>query len=79
MLPLTACNSARRTVTGASGPAAVRNLQTFPRERRDGETHIFSRSPCTYGFSLTRDGANARPEMFRTGDGWFMDNVVANS
>ena len=59
----------RRTV-------AVRNLQTFPRERRDGETHILFRSLCTYGFSLTGDRANARPEMFRIGDGWFTYNVV---
>ena len=75
----TACNSVRGTAAGASGPAAVRNLQTFPRERRDGETHIFFGSQCTFGFSLTRDRANARPEMFRIGDGWFTYNVVANS
>ena len=50
-----------------------------PAGRRDGETHIFFGSQCTYGFSLTRDRANARPEMFRTGDGWFSCNVAANS
>ena len=31
------------------------------------------------GFSLTRDRANARPEMFRTGVGWFAYNIVANA
>ena len=40
---------------------------------------IVSYTPMEDGFSLTRDRANARPEMFRTGDGWFTYNVVANA
>ena len=31
------------------------------------------------GFSLMRDRANARREMFRTGDGWFTCNIVDNA
>ncbi len=40
---------------------------------------IVSYTPMEDGFSLTRDRANARPEMFRTGDGWFTYNIVANA
>ena len=52
-----------------------------------GESHRFrichdrivSYTPMEDGVSLTRDRANARPEMFRTGDGWFTYNIVANA
>ncbi|MCY4601921.1 MAG: hypothetical protein OXF27_18605 [Acidobacteria bacterium] len=40
---------------------------------------IVSYTPMEDGFSLTRDRANARPELFRTGDGWFTYNIVANA
>ena len=40
---------------------------------------VVSYTPLEDGFSLTRDRANARPEMFRTGDGWFAFNVVTNA
>ena len=40
---------------------------------------VVSYTPMEDGFSLTRDRANARPEMFRTGDGWFTYNIVANA
>ena len=52
-----------------------------------GATHRFrirhdrvvSYTPLEDGFSLTRDRANARPEVFRTGDGWFAYNILANA
>lgn len=31
-----------------------------------------------WGFSLVRDAATARPQMFATGDGWFSYNLVTN-
>ena len=40
---------------------------------------IVTCTPMEDGFSLTRDRANARPEMFRTGDGWFAFNIVTNA
>ena len=40
---------------------------------------IVTYTPMADGFSLTRDRANARPEMFRTGDGWFAYNIVTNA
>ncbi|MDE2730168.1 MAG: hypothetical protein OXM02_15305 [Bacteroidota bacterium] len=36
-------------------------------------------TPYQDGFSLTRARANARPEIFKTGDGWFAFNLVANA
>lgn len=30
------------------------------------------------GFSIVRDAANARPQIFSTGDGWFSYNLVTN-
>lgn len=30
------------------------------------------------GFSIVRDAANARPQLFATGDGWFAYNLVTN-
>ena len=30
------------------------------------------------GFSIVRDAASARPQIFETGDGWFSYNLVAN-
>ena len=36
-------------------------------------------TPLERGFSLTRARADAQPELFITGDGWFSYNLVANA
>ena len=30
------------------------------------------------GFGLMRDAQSAKPQLFRTGDGWFVYNLVTN-
>ena len=30
------------------------------------------------GFGIARDGQTAKPQTFRTGDGWFASNLSAN-
>ena len=39
---------------------------------------IVSFQPFTDGFGLIREGANTKPQLFITGDGWFTYNLVTN-
>lgn len=39
---------------------------------------IVSFQPFADGFGIIRDGANAKPQLFITGDGWFTFNLVTN-
>jgi len=39
---------------------------------------IVSFIPHSDGIALFRDAANAKPQMFKTGDGWFTFNLVSN-
>jgi hypothetical protein len=39
---------------------------------------IVSFQPFTDGFGIIRDGANTKPQLFVTGDGWFTYNLVTN-
>lgn len=39
---------------------------------------IVSFTPYQDGLAITRDAANARPQIFKTGQGWFTYNLVAN-
>ncbi len=41
-------------------------------------SRIVSFDATSDGFSLVRDAANARPQIFITGDGWFSYNLVTN-
>ena len=34
--------------------------------------------PCTDGIGVMRDAQTAKPQEFRTGDGWFIYNLVTN-
>lgn len=34
--------------------------------------------PCTDGNCAMRDAETAKPQEFRTGDGWFIYNLVTN-
>ena len=40
---------------------------------------VVSYEPLEDGFELTRDRANARPEGFLTGDGWFAYHLLVNA
>lgn len=39
---------------------------------------IVSFAPFSDGIGITRDAANAKPQIFVTGDGWFIYNLVVN-
>ena len=39
---------------------------------------IVSFQPFTDGFGIIRDGANTKPQLFITGDGWFTYNLITN-
>ena len=39
---------------------------------------IVSFDPYEDGFGIMRDAQTARPQAFRTGDGWFTYNLSAN-
>ena len=34
--------------------------------------------PFSDGFEVVRDAQNAKPQAFRTGDGWFAYNLAVN-
>ena len=38
---------------------------------------IVSYHPYTDGIGVVRDAANAREQLFLTGDGWFTQNLIA--
>jgi len=42
-------------------------------------TKIVSFEPFSDGFGIHRDAASAKPQVFRTGDGWFAYNLVVNA
>ena len=35
-------------------------------------------NPCADGIGVMRDAQTAKPQTFRTGDGWFIYNLVTN-
>ena len=39
---------------------------------------IVSFDPYDDGFGIMRDAQSAKPQTFRTGDGWFAYNLVVN-
>lgn len=39
---------------------------------------IISYQPFSDGIGLCRDAANAKPQLFKTGDGWFTYNLLTN-
>ena len=39
---------------------------------------IMAFQPFTDGFGIVRDAANAKPQAFLTGEGWFSYNLVRN-
>ena len=39
---------------------------------------IVTFEPFSDGFGIMRDAQTARPQTFRTGDGWFAYNLAAN-
>ena len=34
--------------------------------------------PCSHDFGIMRDAQNAKPQSFKTGDGWFACSLAAN-
>ncbi|MBE0069320.1 hypothetical protein F3K46_09925 [Thermoanaerobacterium thermosaccharolyticum] len=41
-------------------------------------TKIVSFAPYSDGIGIQRDAASAKPQIFLTGDGWFLYNLVIN-
>jgi hypothetical protein len=43
-----------------------------------GPRGIVGFDPYEHGFGIVRDAQTAKPQTFRTGDGWFVYNVATN-
>ena len=40
--------------------------------------NIVTPEPYSYGMGIMRDAPTAKPQSFRTGDGWFVYNPAVN-
>ncbi len=63
--------------TGLLGITTKHMYFTGPaRSFRIRHSKVVSLTPFTNGISLTRDAANAKPEIFKVEDGWFIYNLL---
>ena len=63
--------------TGDPGGSPL-SLTTTILPEHPGYDRIVSFEPYDDGFGIMRDAQTAKPQMFRTGDGWFPYNLATN-
>lgn len=71
-----------QVVSGGKGNLALTNKNIYfvgpLKTMRIPYTKIVAFQPYTDGIGFQRDAASAKPEVFKTGDGWFTYNLVTN-
>lgn len=71
-----------QVVTGGKGPLVLTNKHLYflgqLKTLRIPYAKVVAFQPYSDGIGLQRDAASAKPEVFKTGDGWFTYNLVTN-
>jgi hypothetical protein len=71
-----------QVVSGGKGPLALTNKHLYflgqLKTLRIPYAKVVAFQPYSDGIGLQRDAASAKPEIFKTGDGWFTYNLVTN-
>src|SRR6266542_4158834 len=71
-----------QVVSGGKGTLAATNKNLYflgpLKTMRIPYAKIISFQPYSDGIGIQRDAASAKPEVFKTGDGWFAYNLITN-
>ena len=71
-----------QVVSGGKGPLVLTNKNLYflgqLKAIRIPYGKVVAFQPYSDGIGLQRDAASAKPEVFKTGDGWFTYNLVTN-